>query len=1000
MAENILRLKIDSQEYDAKLKRASDGLTKYVDGCRKCGGTLEVVEKDTLNYVKALGNMETASRTAKGKLGEMTKAFTDLSMQYRQMTDAEKASPFGKAMSQSLDQLKSRINSYKSQLNEVNKSIGESSASHGKFGEVIGALGSKLGVNSDLLSIVTTGTIGTTAAIGAGVAAIAAATKAWAEYNEELAKNDNTTRVTLGLPDGSQVEKITDDVKALADTYNVDFRDAINAVNTLMQQFGLTSDQAFSLVRQGLQGMIEGDGPKLLSMIQEYAPAFRDAGISASQLVAIIHNSEGGIFTDSNMNAIVMGIKNIRLMTSATSEALKKVGIDGEEMTRKLNDGTMTIFQAMQLVLSKLEDTKSSSQAAGEVMQTVFGRQGVYAGTNLAKAINTLNLNLQDTKKQTGEYGEQMDKVVEGHQELNKQLRITFGFHGWEKMSSELKSSLYLTLAKTVELARELAGLLAPGGGAFVGVNAVATKIGQGRSAKGRFGDASKENFTIYKPGDDNERRKSHYLKMKDGTVIKSGQTYKGRRYDWNVGGKWTSQAVPSSNVDLSDKHSGRGSKGGRTATRATTHTTAKQQLTEEQTIAKRIDALSDEYVSATEQRKAAIRGEIKMLQTRAVVIKRAKDEAKGIAPKATTPATRDYSAFTTSNITAYLSDLKKQIDQSTIGSTLYDKLTEKMRDATTLKDLLNIAMQNGIDGMDADFSEYWKKALNSDNIPEDDLKRLVDDLNDKLAALGLGQVSINKNTGAASLGTPTATTDVDVDKFGDAFDKIKEGWGGISDVGDGIQSMTQALEGNKNAWEGLSAVINSFIRITEGIRSVIKLTNQMGAAMQTASKGAAAASQTAAAAKTGEASANAASATTGAADTMASATQSAAKLPFPANIAAIAAAVAATVGVIATVMSLVKGFHNGGIVHAAIGTVVPGNNFSGDMVPAMLNSGELVLNQAQQGNIASQLDSARSFKDLRLSTEADGEVLRIILDNNGRRTGRGELVTSNIKLW
>ena len=31
-------------------------------------------------------------------------------------------------------------------------------------------------------------------------------------------------------------------------------------------------------------------------------------------------------------------------------------------------------------------------------MQAVFGRQGAMAGTNLAKAIETLNLNLEETK--------------------------------------------------------------------------------------------------------------------------------------------------------------------------------------------------------------------------------------------------------------------------------------------------------------------------------------------------------------------------------------------------------------------------------------------------------------------------------------------------------------------------------------------------------------------------------------------------------------------------
>ena len=84
----------------------------------------------------------------------------------------------------------------------------------------------------------------------------------------------------------------------------------------------------------------------------------------------------------------------------------------------------------------------------------------------------------------------------------------------------------------------------------------------------------------------------------------------------------------------------------------------------------------------------------------------------------------------------------------------------------------------------------------------------------------------------------------------------------------------------------------------------------------------------------------------------------------------------------------------NGGVVHAADG-YVGGNNYSGDMVPALLNSGELVLNRAQQGNLASQLENGAS-QNMKLDAVITGEQIRLVLNNNGRRTGRGEYVTSN----
>lgn len=123
MADSILRLKVESQEYDNKLKQATNGLTRYADECRKVGGTLEVVEKETLDYVRALGQMDTTSRTATGKLAEMKKTFTELSVVYKNMTDEEKNSPFGKALATSLDQLKGRIGESKVQLDDINKSI-------------------------------------------------------------------------------------------------------------------------------------------------------------------------------------------------------------------------------------------------------------------------------------------------------------------------------------------------------------------------------------------------------------------------------------------------------------------------------------------------------------------------------------------------------------------------------------------------------------------------------------------------------------------------------------------------------------------------------------------------------------------------------------------------------------------------------------------------------------------------------------------------------------
>jgi hypothetical protein len=112
--------------------------------------------------------------------------------------------------------------------------------------------------------------------------------------------------------------------------------------------------------------------------------------------------------------------------------------------------------------------------------------------------------------------------------------------------------------------------------------------------------------------------------------------------------------------------------------------------------------------------------------------------------------------------------------------------------------------------------------------------------------------------------------------------------------------------------------------------------------------------------------------------------------------IQGISAVIVATQAIIEmnTAANFVPFLANGGVVRAANG-FVGGTSWSGDRVPALLNSGELVLNRAQQGNLASQLSGA-GWQNMRLETEISGTNLRIILNNEGRSRGKGKLVYGN----
>jgi hypothetical protein len=93
----------------------------------------------------------------------------------------------------------------------------------------------------------------------------------------------------------------------------------------------------------------------------------------------------------------------------------------------------------------------------------------------------------------------------------------------------------------------------------------------------------------------------------------------------------------------------------------------------------------------------------------------------------------------------------------------------------------------------------------------------------------------------------------------------------------------------------------------------------------------------------------------------------------------------------IAAADAIIPGLARGGIAHAANG-FVPGNRYSADDIPVAVSSGELILNRAQQGALASQLQNnqQRGPELARVS----GEQIYVAMSNYLRRSGKGELIT------
>ena len=124
--KSILKLVVDDKEYGSKLKNAQNALNALEAVLQGTGKSFAQVDKAVVDYAKSIGQMSAQATSARGKIGEMTSAFTELSLKYRQMTDEEKKTPFGQALSASLDQLRTRTINAKRELEELNNELSTS----------------------------------------------------------------------------------------------------------------------------------------------------------------------------------------------------------------------------------------------------------------------------------------------------------------------------------------------------------------------------------------------------------------------------------------------------------------------------------------------------------------------------------------------------------------------------------------------------------------------------------------------------------------------------------------------------------------------------------------------------------------------------------------------------------------------------------------------------------------------------------------------------------
>lgn len=260
----------------------------------------------------------------------------------------------------------------------------------------------------------------------AGVVGVGMTFKWFYDYNKGLMEATRLTKEFTGYT-GEALETMRNSIAATADTMGKDFKDVLGTADNIMANFHLSGEQAIDVINKGFASGADLSGD-MLQKIQQYAPTFHDAGISADQMVAIIQQTRSGIFSDKGLDIIDMASKKIREMSSGTASSLDAIGISSKQVQEDLAKGTKSTFDVIQEVSTKMKNFGADSQQVGDILKNVFGKQGAQAGIQLIEQLDTMSTSLDEVKKQTGTWGDVQLENIKLQKELNTYMSSMFDF--------------------------------------------------------------------------------------------------------------------------------------------------------------------------------------------------------------------------------------------------------------------------------------------------------------------------------------------------------------------------------------------------------------------------------------------------------------------------------------------------------------------------------------------------------------------------------------------
>lgn len=990
MADVITRFKLETTQYDSKLRDASKGLAEYTRLASMAGNEFGKFTQKNVEAARSLGTLTPSANNAKDKVKELVNAFNDTAKAYNALTREQQQSDFGKAMKESLEQLIAKIKEAKIELYDLEKTAknaGSNSSSGG--GGLFSGLGNKMeGALAVFGGNMITKAVGAVANLGSEIVDTV-------KQGVELARQGEGIRLAferLGRGDILQGLReathgtVTDLELMKAAVKFDDFKLPVEELGTMLafaQQKAKDTGQSIDYM---VDSIVTGLGRKSLMILD-------NLGLSANEIKEKM--KETGDMTKA-VGAIIreqMAKAGDYVETAADRAAKANTDLQNkmEELGRKfapVEEASTQLWTSMKIAildviggpLTRLLNGLTEAGRMKNALNDMNGDPSSGQPTKVQQQLSTLrgsNFKWSEYAGQVGRYNKQIQDIDDKINRLIKQSESTnddpnTGTFEKPYLSSQIKElqsqrgALSTMKSEYLKGARDIMMPSAPAKPEKQNNSPTTTTNNPkgGKTPQQQAEDKVAAALLDYQQTIDkaNLGLKEGYTSELD--VKRKQLSAQERLYD-AYGDAYNMYHDPKYK-EAQDKAAEEIVRlQGEVVASAEAQKKAQEAARELETAQKK---LADAQLKLAEAQES---GDLKQIYSAEKNVQNAQNGVNlaqanldslsksitvEILPKwaesalnALPQEIKDKLSgktdvpipLTTANLDAFIANTKEQIASSDLGSGVVAKLQESLSDATAIGEIMKTALKNGIDTADFSTAGLMQKLLNHEDIDDATIQSYVDQLN------ALLKEKFDETE------WPKVLIKFDVNS--------KE----ISTITNGLKNDSNKLA---SSWSAAAAAISAVGNAMSAIEDpTLKVMGTIAQAV--------------------------ASIALGASQAIAQASNGSAGGPW----GWIAFAVAATATMISTIASVhnATGYAQGGIVDGRNGGFVGGMSYSGDNVGNVrLNSGELVLNRSQQNNLANALTGS-PFSNLQLSTHLTAEDIEIVLNDRNSRTGYGEIMTS-----